>query len=189
MADDDKPASKKKKAEKEKKGLTGKHVALILGIFLILALAAVLIVYLLRPQPEVEVAAPPIPSGNFVVDEGNIEEIRSALQESIERGMFQTHMTTTWTFPDGNSPSSDAIMGNAASNNFPFWFTVTLSGTDQIIYTSTVLPLGTQLSQIKLDVPLPAGTYSAVIGLNMVDDDGIPVETNMGFGITIIVQN
>ena len=182
-------ADKKKDKEKEKRGLTGKHVALILGIVLILAAAAVIIVYLLtRGADIIEVSVQP-PSGNMVVDEDNVMNIRDMLREQIDRGLFTTYMTSTWTFPDGNSPSTDAVMGNSEHNKFPFWFTVKLYGTEEVVFTSTLLPVGSQLAEIKLDTPLPQGRYNAEIDINMIDLDGFPVENNIGLGITLVVLN
>ena len=184
-----KPSDEEKEEKEEKKGLTGKHVALILGLFLILAAAAVIIVFLLRPAPQIELAATGVPTGNYIVTEANVTSIRDTLQAEIDRGMFSTFMNTTWTFPNGNSPSIDAVMGNSERNKFPFWFTLTLYGTDEVIYTSGLLPVGTRLAEIILDVPLPQGIYSAVVDINMIDDDGIQVETDLGLGITLVIQN
>jgi hypothetical protein len=100
--------------------------------------------------------------------------------------MFETHMNTIWSFRDGHSPSHDAVMGNAAGNNFPFYFTVTLD-TGEVIFTSGLLPLGTQIDGILLDRALDAGTYPAVVNIHMIDD-GVPVETNMGINITLIIE-
>lgn len=161
------------------KGLTTKKIILIFGILIILCAAVVTAIFLLRDKPEVVTP---------VVTAANLEQIQGEIQDKVAKGMFMTHMNTTWTFPTGDSASSDAVMGNASSNNYPFWFTVTLSDTNEVIYKSGVLPIGQQLSEIKLDKDLDAGTYAATVNIQMIDDNGDEVESNMGFNITLIVQ-
>ena len=122
-------------SQAKKNGLTTKHVVLILGALAIVCAAVVLAVVLSRgPEPAV--------TGARVIDESNLAEITAEIEEKVAKGMFETHMTTTWTFPDGKSPSSDAVMGNSPNNNYPFWFEVTLSDTGETVYASSLLPLG-----------------------------------------------
>ena len=127
-----------------------------------------------------------IPRG--ILTEANVRDIQRDIEEKVALGMFETHMNTTWRFPDGRSASSNAIMGNSPSNNFAFWFTLTLPNGDEI-YRSGLLPVGTELAEIVLDTVLSAGTYNAVVSINMVQDDGTPVENNMGINVTIIIQS
>ena len=169
----------------EKKGLTGKHVALILGVLVIIA-AAVVIVFLLRPEPaEVALAETDPPAAARVMTEENYKEIMSDLTERIDRGRFRTYMNTTWTFPDGKSPSSNAVMGNSPANNYPFWFTVAIVDTGEIVFSSGILPVGAEMAEIKLEKELPAGEYAANIRINLVDEDDEPVQSNVGFNITL----
>lgn len=170
--------------------LTGPKAALILGSLFIVSAAVVVLVLALRGDgaESVVIEAPRI-AGTPIVTADNLDTIVQETRERVRRGMFQTHMNTTWTFPDGYSPSTNAVMGNAANNNYPFWFTVTVQETDEVVFTSGLMPLGTQLSEITLDTPLPAGTYRAVVSINMIDDEGVPVDNNVGLGVTLIVQN
>jgi hypothetical protein len=166
------------------KGLTTKHIILILGALVIVCAAVITGILLLR-QPAattVEIA------GAKVVDQSNLSTIEEEIEDKVAKGMFETHMNTTWYFPDGKSPSKNALMGNSASNNYPFWFTVMLSDTQEVVYTSSLLPLGTQIEEIKLDKDLEKGTYNAVVSLHMVDENGAEVESNMGFNITLIIE-
>jgi hypothetical protein len=163
-----------------KKGLTTKHVVLILGALIIICAAVVIAIFLLN-KPE--------PATTPVITESNLKEIQGEIQEKVAKGMFMTHMNTTWTFPDGGSPSSDAVMGNAAGNNYPFWFTLTLPDTEETLLQSGLIPTGSQLSEVKLSRDLDKGTYPALITIHMVDENGEEVESNMGFNITLEVQN
>ncbi len=171
----------KKKSTVAAKGLTTKHVILILGSLVIICAAVVIAILLLR-VPKTD------PSAVKVINKGNLASIQADINNKVAKGMFETHMNTTWEFPDGKSASTNAVMGNSASNNYPFSFTVTLKDTKELVYTSSEIPLGTQLEEIKLDKELEKGTYPAVVSIHMTDENGKEVESNMGFNITLIVK-
>jgi hypothetical protein len=179
-----------KVAEDAKKSkLSTQQVILILGIVVIVAAAIVVILLLRDTTSSTDIPSTLPPGAGLVINDENVRDIMEDIHASVERGMFITHMNTIWSFRDGTSPSHDAVMGNSSSNNFPFYFTVTLAGTDEVVFTSGLLPLGTQIEEITLDTELPAGTYDAVVNINMVDDDGNPVDANMGISITIIIES
>ena len=160
------------------KGLTTKKIILIFGSLVIICAAIIIAILLLRDKPEAVIP---------VANASNIEQIQGEVKDKVAKGMFMTHMNTTWTFADGKSASSDAVMGNSTGNSYPFWFTVTLADTDEVIYQSGLLPVGNQLSEIKLDRDLDKGTYPAVVNIQMVEESGEEVDSNMGFNITLIV--
>jgi hypothetical protein len=168
-------------------GLSGKLVALILGVVFIVAAAAVVIVIVLKGAPAEQPNVAAIGVGAHFVDDSDLASIEEALREKVAKGMFTTHMNTTWTFPDGKSASTDAVMGNSSSNNYPFWFEVKLD--NAVIFESSLLPVGSQVKEIVLNKDLPAGTYPAVVSVHMTDENGEPVESNMGFNITLVVQS
>jgi hypothetical protein len=175
-----------KKEKKEKKGLSTQAVVLIIAALLIVAGTAVALVLLLNKEepPEEEPA-----TGAQVMTEANYRQIQEETQEKVARGMFATHFSTSWSFPDGKSASSNAVMGNSSANQFPFYFTVTLQGTGELVYTSGLLPVGTEIEELILDTELPAGTYPASLGIHMIDDEGEPVEGNTVFNITLEIEN
>jgi hypothetical protein len=168
--------------------LTMRHIILILGVLIIICAAIITIVFLLRDSGS-DMPAEPVPGGNLVIDESNLDSIMREVEEKVAEGMFETHMNTTWRFPDGATASENAVMGNAASNRYPFWFTVALADTGDIVYTSSLLPVGSQIKEVKLSEDLDEGRYSAIMVIHMVNDDGEEVESNMGFSITLVVEN
>jgi hypothetical protein len=170
---------------KASKGLQTKHIVLILGVLVIIAAAAVAAYVLTRPQtlPMAETGGAP------VMNEDNMEQIMAEVGEKVAKGMFHTYMNTTWRFPDGKSASSNAVMGNAAENNYAFWFDVTLKDSGDEVYASSLLPVGTQLKEIILSKDLDKGEYAAVVRIHMIDENNEPVEGNTGFNITLVIQN
>ena len=167
---------------KDRKVVSRQTVILVTILVVVIAAAAVVIYMLLNREPETE--------ESFVVariiTEENLVDISQDLRLKVEEGSFETHMNVTWTFPDGESPSIDAIMGNSSSNRYDFYFTVTLE-TGEVVLTSNLLPIGTQMAEVKLDTPLEAGTYPSVVKIHMVDEDGNETSGNMGISVTLIV--
>lgn len=169
--------------QSNKQGLQTKHIILILGTVLIVAAAVVTVILLTREKaPEAQAI-----SDFAVINQDNLAGIEEDIREKVEKGMFATHMNTMWTFPDGSSPSDDAVMGNSAANIYPFWFDVTVDG--ETLFTSDLLPVGAQIKDIVLNKDLDAGEYAAVVSIHMVDDtnNNAPVESNMGFNVTLVI--
>jgi hypothetical protein len=165
--------------------LTNKHI-FILGIVVIVAAAVVTAFVLTRQNPENTLAI----SDNGaipLIDESNVAEIQSEIEEKVAKGMFRTYMNTTWRFPDGTSASTNAVMGNSGANVYPFWFDVALRDTGETVFSSSLLPVGTTIKQIVLSKELDKGEYAATVRIHMVDENNEPVDTNTAFNITLVV--
>ena len=188
MSDNNQPVGNNTSPAAVKMEFTGKGKAMILGSIGVVVVAVVVVAILLWPKPVDLTDELPSGGGVGVITEANVSTIQSEVREKVERGMFATYMNVTWRFPDGSSPSTNAVMGNSSSNIYPFWFTVAIVETSEIVYTSGLLPVGTQLDELILDEPLPAGRYPAVIKIHMVDENNEPMESNMNFNITLIVN-
>lgn len=118
------------------------------------------------------------------VDTENAEEVMSEMTEKVEEGMFECKMTTTWTFDNADAESPNAYVANAEGNRYTFYFDVYLDGTDEVIYSSPLLPVGTEIQNIKLEKELPAGEYGATVVYTLVNDEYEEVSA-VGFKIKI----
>lgn len=178
------------------KGLSGNQkVVLAVCCTLAVCAAAVAAVYILnRPTADVFLIPEELPvvhdrSGAQIATAENLQAITARARENVARGMFATYMTSTWSFRDGYSASTNAVKGNSNANRYPFWFTVTEQESGEVVFTSGLIPVGSRLTDITLDVPLPAGDYAAAINVNMVDDEGEIIDGNVALGIRIVVLN
>jgi hypothetical protein len=96
----------------------------------------------------------------------------------------------TWTFENGAAESRDAYVANSVNNTHPICFDVYLEDTEELLYSSPVLPVGTDLKNIKLDQELPAGEYKATVMYSLLKDVESQEEiSSAGFVVTIKVQN
>ncbi len=122
------------------------------------------------------------------VNRRNADSIMDDMSEKVSEGMFECKMTTNWVFDDGGSVSPNAYVANVENNLHSICFDVYEQSTNELLYSSPILPVGTELEDIKLDKELPAGEYPAVVMYTLVDEDNKEVST-VGFDITISVIN
>lgn len=121
------------------------------------------------------------------VDESNADNIMSELSDKVEEGMFECMMSTSWTFEDGASSSPNSYVANVESNRHAIFFDVYIDPTEELIYSSPILPVGSEIRGIKLDKELSAGDYDAIVMYTLVNEDYEEVST-VGFRITITVK-
>lgn len=168
-------AAKHVQEEKKKKR---KKIIIIIVVLLLIVIAVV--VFLMTRKPK------------RVMTEENYKQISEEMDKQVQEGYFETYMNTEWTFPDGTSESTNAILGNSPNNKKPIRCEVLLADTEEVIYSTDVLPVGAELPPFKLDVDLDAGTYDAVCMVYLLDEeeDGSYTDySNAGFNLTITVEN
>jgi hypothetical protein len=157
-----------------------KRKKIVIIILLLLLIIAAVVIFLIMKRPK------------RVMTEENYKQISEEMDEQVQEGYFETYMNTDWTFPNGASESTNAILGNSPNNKKPIRCEVILADTEEVIYSTEVLPVGAELPPFKLDVDLDAGTYDAVCMVYLLDeeDDGSYTDySNAGFNVTITVEN
>ncbi|MBD5445326.1 MAG: hypothetical protein HDR29_07220 [Lachnospiraceae bacterium] len=180
-------SDQKEPAEKKRRG-----IIIIAIVFAVLVAALVLcIVLLLRKQEPVQEIEDTSQSQSTLlnrgfVDESNADNVMDEMSEKVSQGMFECKMTTAWTFDDGKSESPNAYVANVENNLYTLYFDVYEEATNELLYSSPMLPVGTELKNFKLDKELDAGEYNAVVMYTMVDEDLEEVST-VGFKVTISI--
>lgn len=122
------------------------------------------------------------------VDESNKDTVMEDMGDKVAEGMFECKMTTSWVFEDGKSESPNAYVANVENNLHTIYFDVYEKATEELLYSSPMLPVGTELDNIKLEKELQKGEYDAVVMYTLVDEDNEEVST-VGFDITISINN
>ena len=146
---------------------------------MVIAALCILIYFLLRKDDQ--------PKRDVVVNEDNVDEILTGLEGGPPTGTYQVVMNSTWHFKDGAASSDNAYVENSEENNNPVYFNITRSDTDETIFESPVIPVGSHMEKITLDKKLPAGTYDCVMTYHLLDDDQETVST-VRVALTIIVD-
>lgn len=165
------------KARKDKK------VILLITLLLLIIVALVgVVVYLLRPKdsPNEEDVKP------MIVTEENKDEIIGELEENSADTMFNCRMSYDWTFKNGEAESEDAYVANTDYNHYTIYFEVQINSTEEIVYRSAYVPVGSEVKGLTLDKPLKAGDYPATVIYHLVDDKEQEV-SSVGFTINIHV--
>ena len=168
-------------------------VIIIVVAFLILLTALITCIVLLltrqREEPTQEPQSAPRSTvlDRGFVDEDNAGDIMDEMTDKVSKGMFECKMTTAWTFDDGKSASPNAYVANVENNLYTLYFDVYEESTNELLYSSPMLPVGTELKNFKLDKELAAGEYDAVVMYTMVDEN-LEEVSSVGFKVTISVS-
>lgn len=162
-----------------------KKVAIMIGCIVVLvAIIGVLMFMLTRKEePETE---------GYTITEENYQQIKEDMDAEVKEGYFETYMNTDWSFPNGTSETTNAILGNSPNNTKPIRCEILLADTEEVVFSTGVIPVGSQVPPFKLDVDLDAGTYDAVCMvylLNEAEDGTYTDYSNAGFNVTITVEN
>lgn len=180
--------------QKETAGRNRKNIIIIIVIAFVLLIAALVtcIVLLLTKQNDEPAQVQEGPARTTVLDRGvvdkdNAGDIMDEMTEKVSKGMFECKMTTAWTFDDGKSESPNAYVANVENNLYTLYFDVYEEVSNELLYSSPMLPVGTELKNFKLDKELPAGEYDAVVMYTMVDENQEEV-SSVGFKVTITVS-
>lgn len=177
MSDKEQQTQTAEVSPEELKKKKRKRIIIIICILLIIIIAAIIIYFLTRPKG---------------ITEGNYKQIMEEMENEVQEGYFETYMNTEWTFPNGTSETTNAILGNSPNNKKPIRCEVRLADTDEVIFKTDVMPVGVELPPFKLDKDLDAGTYEAVCEVYLLDEekDGTYTDySNAGFNVTITVEN
>lgn len=159
--------SKQKESTDSRKG--GK-IAIAVCVVVIVALLGV-VVYLLLGKKEEPVRR------NVVVNEDNVDELLEQLEDPVPAGSYEVKMNSTWNFASGDAPSDNAYVENAEANTNSVYFDVTRTDTEETIFESPILPVGSHLENITLDSKLAAGTYDCLVTYHLLDENDESIST------------
>lgn len=182
----------KEKSENQRKENKGKYVLVSCALAIIVLLITI-IVLLLKKNNDTNInsnEAISSPKRNVIVNEENAEKVAEEIlnQKTVAPGSYQVTMNSTWNFQDGTSSSDNAYVENATANTNAVYFDVQLSDSEEIIYESPIIPVGSHLDDIKLDKDLDAGTYDCVLIYHLVDDKQNTLAT-LRMAIKVVVVN
>ena len=166
----------------------GGRIALVVCGIVIIALVAVIAVmaWQMLNNNDKETSEP---KRNVVVSPDNVDEVIHNMKkgEFTAPGSYEVTMNTTWNFADGSSASENAYVENSISNTNDVYFDITLADTEEKIYSSPVIPIGSHLENITLDKKLEKGSYDCVVTYTLVDEEQKPLST-VRVSLTINVE-
>lgn len=121
----------------------------------------------------------PTPSGGITYDPGavdggwdeaDVDKIVEGLNEKVEEGMINISMNTSPNFANGTSAGNLMIV-NELVNRYPQVVEIVRNDTNETIYTSGAIAVGSKIENAKLDVDLDGGTYECTAMFHNVDPE------------------
>lgn len=177
------------KNEGESRGKNKKVVLLIVVLVIIILALAGFVFYLLnRPEgnPSTGKDSNKEDVKPMIVSEDNADDIVDELDKDAADTMYNCRMSSSWTFDNGEAESKDAYVANTDYNHYPVYFEVQIDETEEIVYTSSYIPVGSEVAGLTLDKPLAAGDYPATVIYHLMNENGEEVGS-AGFTIDIHV--
>ncbi len=183
-----------KTRQEEKKSRKWLFILLFIGIAVIIALLVVLIIRSNsnKTRELVTINDENTPKREVLVTEENAERIAEQLltadsdEDSGVPVQYTVTMKSKWHFKNGESASDDAYVANNEANTTDVYFDVVRNDTQEVVYSSPVLPVGTDISNFKLDQDLEAGVYECTLIYYLVDkDQNVLTNVNMWVELTI----
>jgi len=101
-------------------------------------------------------------------DEADTDKIVENLNEKVEEGMINISMNTSPNFANGTSAGNLMIV-NESINRYPQIVEITRNDTNEVVYKSGAIPVGSKIETAKLSVDLDAGTYECTAMFYNVD--------------------
>lgn len=176
-------SNQKNKNDNGQKGGNKNIVVVIVIATIIIAVLVSVIVFLLNPKEEEK--------RNVVVNKQNVEKVIQKMEEqktSIAPMYYEAKMNSTWYFTNGTAASENAHVENVETNTNDVYFDVIRTDTNETIYESPLIPVGSYLENITLGTELEAGTYNCVLIYHLVDENQKSLST-VRFTLTIVVKN
>ena len=116
------------------------------------------------------------------------EEIAERLNQKVEEGMINISMNTAPYFENGASEGNVMIV-NESINNYPQQVEFIRNDTQEAIYQSKAIPVGSKIERAALDVELPAGTYECTAMFHNLDPVSGEIIGTAGAIINITIKN
>lgn len=121
-------------------------------------------------------------------NQADVDDIVAGLNEKVEAGYINISMNTSPVFEDGTSAGNLMIV-NETINNYPQKVVITRDDTQEVIYESAGIPVGSKIEKAKLNVELPKGTYACTAMFHNMDPETGDSLGCAGAAITITIKN
>ena len=116
------------------------------------------------------------------------EEIAERLNQKVEEGMINISMNTAPYFENGTAEGNVMIV-NEDINLYPQQVEFIRNDTQEVIYQSKAIPVGSKIERAALDVELPTGSYECTAMFHNLDPVSGEIIGTAGAIITITVKN
>jgi len=119
-------------------------------------------------------------------DEETLQKLVDEMVSKAAEGTMALEMKTEAVSSDGTN--FDCYIANSVSNNYDMFVVIYLDETQEELYRSGLIPLGSRIEKFTSSVKLSPGTYVGTIVYNQVEDDQATIHSQVNIGLQLIVQ-
>lgn len=116
------------------------------------------------------------------------DEVIAELNKQVEEGMINISMNTNPVFETGTS-EGNLIIVNEETNRYPQVVEIYLEDTNELIYKSGGIPVGSKIENATLDYNLSKGTYDCIAYFNAINPDTGELVGKAGANIKVTINN
>jgi Tfp pilus assembly protein FimT len=119
-------------------------------------------------------------------DPETLQELLDKMVEQAQEGTMALEMQT-----DANSSNGTdftCYIANAYNNKYDMFVVIYDDETQQEIYRSGLIPLGSRIESFTSNVKLEPGTHIGTIVYNQVEDDHATIHAQVNIGLNLIVN-
>lgn len=163
--------------------------SIIIGLLILVIILLVTITILFAKKGGEESQSEP--KRDILVTEENVDKLIKDLEEEANKvlpGTYEVCMTNKWTFETASSESENMYVENSNANTNDVYFDLILKDTEEIIYSSPVIPVGKSMSKLKLEKELEPGTYNAIVNYHLLDKEQNELST-LAMNIVLTILN
>jgi heme/copper-type cytochrome/quinol oxidase subunit 2 len=187
--------------DKEKKNSKRLWIILAIVVFVLLAAIAVLVVVLINKSNQSklssqnnEVQQNQTSSGYefqyetsaIATDPVTLQELYNEMLEKAEDGTMALEMKTEAVSSDGTV--FDCYIANAINNKYDMFVVIYLDETQEEVYRSGLIPLGSRIESFTTSRVVEPGTHVGTIVYNQVEDDHSTIHAQVNIGLNLIVN-
>lgn len=174
---------------------TRKRKALIIGTISVVAILLIVCIVLLvtllsRPNDNNPEDNSSKVKRDYLVTPDNVDEVIASLEAAdvTPSGSYEVKMNSEWRFRDSTQPSYNAFVANVVNNTQEVFFDVVENESGETIYESPIIPVGSSLENVLLDVDLATGTYACTLIYHLLDANGEEF-SSLQIAIDIVIEN
>jgi hypothetical protein len=182
--------------DKEKNKNKRLWIILAIVVFVLIATVAVLVIILLNKkngddssastQTVSEAGILAYETSAIATDPETLQDLYNEMLEKAKEGTMALEMQTEAISSDGTEFS--CYIANAINNEYDMFVVIYLDDTQEEIYRSGLIPLGSRLESFKSSKKLEPGTYVATIVYNQVEDDHATIHAQVNIGLNLNVK-
>jgi hypothetical protein len=183
--------------DKEKNNNKTLWIVLAVVVVLLVAVVAVLVVFLLKKNNESNVQQVSENSGNgsavfayetsaVATDPETLQELYNKMLEEAKEGTMALEMQTEAFSSDGTDFS--CYIANAINNKYDMFVVIYNDETQEEIYRSGLIPVGSRIEAFTSSKKFEPGTYVGTIVYNQVEDDHATIHAQVNIGLNLNVN-